>query len=153
MTSSPRQANHLHRCSATSILPVPLSCTECLDQTESVVSSANWPPSFLWERDDLLCCHDLGVGNASFEGAALNRIVVVARSHLRRLASENSDLAGTVAVEIPPPPCALKFEVSRQGEIARFEALQFFGHIHNSTFIARFMSSMGTSSPMRYQRR
>src|SRR5262249_2270752 len=31
------------------ILPVPLSCTECLDQTESVVSSANWPPSFLWE--------------------------------------------------------------------------------------------------------
>src|SRR6516225_12045006 len=26
-TSSPRQANHLHRCSATSILPVPLPCS------------------------------------------------------------------------------------------------------------------------------
>src|ERR1700745_4340754 len=26
-TSSPGQANHLHRCSATSILPVPLSCS------------------------------------------------------------------------------------------------------------------------------
>src|SRR5262249_33804141 len=69
------------------------------------------------------------------EGAALNRIVVVARSHLRRLASENSDIAGTVAVEILHPPCALKFEVGHQGEIARFEASQFFGHIHDTTLI------------------
>jgi hypothetical protein len=32
-------------------------------------------------------------------------------------------------------PCALKFEVGHQGEIARFEASQFLGHIHDTTLI------------------
>jgi hypothetical protein len=113
---------------------VPLSCTECSYQAESVAVLANWPSLFLWQRDDFLWCHDLGVCNASVKKAAFDGIVVVARPHLRRLASENYDIAGTVAVELLHPPCAFKFEVGHQGEIARFEG-RFFGHIHDSTLI------------------
>ena len=69
--------------------------------------SAHWPPSFLWERDDSLCCHDLSICNAGVEGAALDRIVVVTGSRLRRLASKNGDVGSAVAVEIFHAPCSL----------------------------------------------
>ena len=86
--------------------------------------SAHWPPSFLWERDDSLCCHDLSICNAGVEGAALDRIVVVTGSRLRRLASKNGDVGSAVAVEIFHAPCSLKFEVGHEGEIARFKRSQ-----------------------------
>jgi hypothetical protein len=100
------------------------------DQTESFALSAKWPSPFLWERNDFLWCPDLGVCNASVKRAAFDGIVVVARSSLRRLASKNSNVFSVVAVEILNPPCALKFEVGHQGEVARFKWLKLFAHSH-----------------------
>jgi hypothetical protein len=40
-----------------------------------------------------------------------------------------------VAVEILHPPCALRFEVGRQGEVTRFKRSKFSGHTHDSTLI------------------
>src|SRR5262249_1270658 len=88
----------------------------CLDQTESFAFSAKWQS----ERDDFLWHHDLSISNAS--SRALN-------------SSENSDVSCAVAVEILHPPCALKFEVGREGEVARLKWSKFFGHIRDSTLI------------------
>jgi hypothetical protein len=93
------------------------------------------PWSLLWEWDDYLCRPDLSVGNASIKRATLDRIIVVARSQLRRLAGENRDVASAVAIEIFHPPGALKFEVSREGEIARFVRSELFGHLMLNAFL------------------
>src|SRR5262249_2208666 len=105
----------------------------------ALLPSAHSPSSLLWEWDDWLSCHDLGVGNASVKSAALDRVVVVARPQFRRLAGENRDVARAVAIEIFHAPCVLKFEVSRQGEVARFVRSELFGHhIVNAFFLVQF---------------
>jgi hypothetical protein len=101
-----------------------------------------------FERDDFLWCHGLGVCNASVQVAAFDGIVVVARSQLRRLASENSDVTGTVAVEILHPPCALKFVVGDQGEVARFKHSKFFGHACWTQLLFLGGSSVVLSKPL-----
>src|SRR5262249_60457898 len=103
------------------------------------LASASSPSSLLWERDDWLSCHDRSIGNASVKGAALDRIVVVARSQLRRLADENRDVARAVAIEIFHAPRVLKFEVSREGEVTEFVRSELFGHfILNAFFLVQF---------------
>src|SRR6266511_4582907 len=42
-TSSPRQANHLHRCSAISTLPVPLSCSNLVGRKGRPYSGSSAP--------------------------------------------------------------------------------------------------------------
>jgi hypothetical protein len=69
----------------------------------------------------------------------LYRIVVVARSHFRRLSSENSDVTCAVAVKILHPPCALKFEVGRQGKASRNTGL--------SATVSTRALKVATSSP------
>src|SRR5262249_44482940 len=79
------------------------------------------------------------IGNASVKGAALDRIVVVARSQLRRLTDENRDVARAVAIEIFHAPRVLKFEVSREGEVTEFVRSELFGHlILNAFFLVQF---------------
>src|SRR5262245_25010845 len=103
------------------------------------LASAYSPSSLLWERDDWLSCHDRSIGNASVKGAALDRIVLVARSQLRRLAGENRDVALAVAIEIFHAPRVLKFEVSREGEVTAFVRSELFGHlILNAFFLVQF---------------
>src|SRR5262249_2570542 len=102
--------------------------------------------------------HDMGVGNASLEGAALNRVVVVACSPLRRLASENSDITGTVAVEILHPPCAFKFEVRPAGRDREVRGVVGFLAIFTAQHLllvavpsqgqaVRFSDCIGSSAP------
>src|SRR5499433_2486652 len=105
----------------------------------ALLPSAHSPSSLLWERDDWLSCHDRSIGNASVKGAALDRIVVVARSQLRRLTDENRDVARAVAIEIFHAPRVLKFEVSREGEVTEFVRSELFGHlILNAFFLVQF---------------
>src|SRR5262249_12309790 len=42
--SLPRQANHLHRCSATSILRLPLSCSSLIEERTACTSFPRGPP-------------------------------------------------------------------------------------------------------------
>jgi hypothetical protein len=62
-----------------------------------------------------------GVGNTTVKDATLDRVIVVARSQLGRLACENSDVPGAGGVEIFHPPSALKLRVDRQSEVTRFK--------------------------------
>src|SRR5215831_18645993 len=95
----------------------------------ALLPSAHSPSSLLWERDDWLSCHDRSIGNASVKGAALDRIVVVARSQLRRLTDENRDVARAVAIEIFHAPRVLKFELFGHLILNAFFLVQFRGMI------------------------